>query len=139
MAQFQTPQFIEREAKIIGPLTFKNAAYLGVPLAINFALWFLIAADYFILFVVIAVLLESAGAALAFGKVEGKTIPEVLLNVLFFFTKPKTYVWERGNTKLHFKKEEYVNPLTSGEGLQKAELIRKSRVADLAVRVQTKK
>lgn len=137
--QYQTPQFIEREAKIIGPLTFKHAAYLGVPLAVNFALWFLIAADYFIVFIFIAVLLQGAGAALAFGKVEGKTIPEVMMNVLFFLSKPKTYVWQRGNAKLHFKKEEYVNPNTDGEGVQKAELVRKSRVADLATRVQTKK
>ena len=64
MPQYQTPQFIEREAKIIGPLSFRQAAYVGVPLAINFALWFLIAADYFILFVAIAVLSQAAGIAL---------------------------------------------------------------------------
>src|SRR3989338_1130961 len=139
MAQFQTPQFIEREAKIIGPLSFKQSAYIGLPLAVNFVLWFLIAADYFIFFVLIAVLLEGAGIALAFGKVEGRTFPQLLMNVLFFLSKPKTYVWERGNTKLNFKKEEYVSPRANGEGLQKAELVRKSRVADLAVKVQTKK
>ncbi|OHA63988.1 MAG: hypothetical protein A2940_00170 [Candidatus Wildermuthbacteria bacterium RIFCSPLOWO2_01_FULL_48_29] len=139
MAQFQTPQFIEREAKIIGPLSFKQAAYIGLPLAVNFVLWFLIAADYFIFFVLIAFLLEGAGIALAFGKVEGRTFPQLLMNVLFFLSKPKTYVWERGNTKLHFKKEEYVSPHANGEGPQKAELVRKSRVADLAVKVQTKK
>ncbi|MBI2098258.1 MAG: hypothetical protein HYT49_01160 [Candidatus Wildermuthbacteria bacterium] len=139
MAQFQTPQFIEREAKIIGPLTFKRAAYVGVPLMINFVLWFAIAADYFILFVLLAILLEGAGIMLAFGTVEGRTFPQLIVNVLFFMAKPKMFVWERGNTKLHFKKEEYVNPRTNGEGLQKAELVRKSRVADLAVKVQTKK
>lgn len=138
MPQYQTPQFIEREAKIIGPLSFRQAAYVGVPLAVNFALWFIIAADYFIVFVAIALLLQGAGIALAFGKVEGKTFPEVIMNVLFFLSKPKTYVWQRGNAKLHFKKEEYVGP-ANGAGLQKAELVRKSRVADLAVKVQTKK
>ena len=139
MAQFQTPQFIEREAKIIGPLSFKQAAYVGVPLIINFLLWFAIAADYFIFFVLIAVLLQGAGVALAFGKVEGRTFPQLLMNVLFFLSKPKTYVWERGNKKLHFRSEEYVSPRSNGEGLQKTELVRKSRVADLAVKVQTKK
>ena len=139
MAQFQTPQFIEREAKVIGPLSFKKAAYVGIPLIINFALWFMIAADYFIVFVVVALLLQGAGIALAFGKVEGRTFPELIMNVIFFLLKPKTYVWERGNTKLHFKKEEYVNPATNGEGLRKADLVRTSRVADLAVKVQTKK
>ena len=139
MARFLTPQFIEREAKIIGPLSVRQAAYVGVPLLISFALWFVIAADYFILFVAIVLLLQGAGIVLAFGKVEGKTIPEVIMNVLFFLSKPKTYVWRRGNVKLHFKKEEYASPRANGAGLQKAELVRKSRVADLAVKVQTKK
>lgn len=139
MAQFQTPQFIEREAKVIGPLTFKMAGYIGAPLAVIFLLYFVLATKHFILFVALSVLLEGAGVALAFGKVQGKTIPQILINALFFFIKPRTYVWQRGNAKLRFKKEKFVNPLTNGEGLQKAELVRKSRIADLAVRVQTKK
>jgi len=137
--QFQTPQFIEREAKVIGPLTFKRAGYLGAPLAIIFVLWFLIAADYFIFFIAISLLLQGAGAALAFVKLEGKTIPQVIMNALFFFTRPKTFVWKRGNTDLKFKKEEYINPLTGGESIPKDQLIRKSRVSDLAVKVQTKR
>lgn len=139
MAQFQTPQFIEREAKIIGPITFRQAAYIGAPLAVIFAMYFMLAADNFILFVFASVLLEGAGITLAFVKAQGKSIPTILTNALFFFAKPRTYVWQRGNAKLHFKKEKFVNPLANGEGLQKADLVRKSRVADLAVRVQTKK
>ena len=93
----------------------------------------------FIAFVAISVLLEGAGAALAFMKMEGKSIPQFMTSALFFLTKPKTYVWQRKNAKLHLREEKFVNPLTNGEGLQKAELVRNSRVADLAVRVQTKK
>lgn len=137
--QYQTPQFIEREAKVIGPLTFRHAGYIGIPLIVIFALYFLIAAKNFIVFIALALLLEGAGVALAFGKVEGKSIPQVLLNALFFAVKPKTYVWQRGKMKLRFRTEKFVNPHTNGEGLQKAELVQKSRVADLAVKVQTKK
>ena len=139
MPQFQTPQFIEREAKVIGPLTFKAAAYVGAPLTVIFLLYFALADKYFILFIALSILLEGAGVALAFMKVESKSIPQIMTNALFFFTKPRTYVWQRGNTKLHFKKEEYTNPRTNGEDLQKADLVRTSRVASLAVRVQTKK
>jgi len=138
MAQFQTPQFIEREAKVIGPLTFKRAAYVGVPLMVIFTLWFVLAEKNFIAFVAISLLLEGAGVALAFMQVGGKAIPQFIMNALFFAAKPRTYVWQRGNTKLRFKEEKFVNPMTNGEGLQKAELVRKSRVADLAVKVQTK-
>jgi len=139
MPQFQTPQFIEREAKVIGPLTFKAAAYVGFPLVIIFILYFAIAAQYFIFFIAISILLEGAGVVLAFMKVESKSIPQIMTNAVFFFTKPRTYVWQRGKTKLHFKKEEFTNPRTDGKGLQKADLIRTSRVASLAVKVQTKK
>jgi hypothetical protein len=139
MPQFQTPQFIEREAKVIGPLTFKAAGYVGTPLVIIFILYFAIAAKYFMLFIALSLLLEGAGIALAFAKVESKSIPQIMTNALFFFTKPRTYVWKRGNTKLHFKEEKYTNQRTNGEGLQKADLVRTSRVANLAVRVQTKK
>ena len=139
MAQFQTPQFIEHKAKVIGPLTFRRAGYLGAPLVVVFVLYFLIAADNFIIFAAISVLLEGAGVALAFVEVEGKTIPTVLMNALFFFTKPKTYIWKRGKVSLHFKNEDYTNPLTEEQGLRKEDLIRTSKVADLSVKVQTKK
>ena len=139
MAQFQTPQFIEREAKVIGPLSFRRAAFIGIPLGAIFLLWFVIAENNFILFVALSIVLEGAGVALAFMKVEGKSIPQFLMNALFFFTKPKMYVWKRGKATLRFREEKFVNPRTNGEGLQKAELVRKSRVADLAVKVQTKK
>ncbi|HEX9722465.1 MAG TPA: hypothetical protein VGA53_04320 [Candidatus Paceibacterota bacterium] len=139
MAQFETPQFIDREAKVIGPLTFKRAAYLGIPLAVIFALYFVMAADNFILFVAISILLEGGGVALAFIKLEGKSIPEMIMNALFFLVRPKTFVWKRGNTKLTYKKEEYINPYTGPEGLPKDQLTQKSRMADLSLRVQTKK
>jgi len=139
MPQFQTPQFIEREAKVIGPLSFRKAGFVGVPLIIIFVLWFAIADRFFILFVAISILLEGVGVSLAFLQIEGKSFPQFMTNALFFFIKPKTYVWKRGKVNLHFKKEEYINPSTNGQGLQKADLIRKSRVADLATKVQTKK
>jgi len=139
MAQFETPQFIDREAKVIGPLTFKRAGYLGVPLIGIFLLWFVVAADNLIIFVALSILLEGVGVTLAFVKLEGKSIPQVMINALFFFMRPRTYVWKRGNTKFNFKKEEYINPLTGGKSIPKDQLIRKSRVADLAVKVQTKK
>jgi len=139
MAQFETPQFIERQAKVIGPLTFRGAAYVGVPIILIFLLWFTIADSYFILFIGVSLLLQGAGVALAFVKLEGKTIPEVLRNAIFFFTRSRTYIWKRGNINVTFKPEQFINPSTNGESLPKNTLNRKSRIADLSVKVQTKK
>lgn len=140
MAQFQTPQFIEHEAKVIGPLTFRRAGYIGAPLALIFVLYFAIAANNFIIFIALSILLEGVGVALAFGKIESKSIPVFLMNALYFFMKPKTYIWKRGKFSFHFKKEDYTNPLTEEKGgLRKEDLIRTSKVADLSVKVLTKK
>lgn len=139
MARFETPQFIEREPKVIGPLTFKNAAYLGAPLAIIFILWFVLAEQSLILFIAISGILEGIGITLAFVKIEGRSVPELLVNAFFFLFRPKTYIWKRDDVNIQFKKEEYVNPLVGKEGVPKDQLVQKSRVSDLAVRVQTKK
>jgi hypothetical protein len=104
-----------------------------------FLLWFTIADNYFILFIGVSLLLQGAGVALAFVKLEGKTIPEVLRNAIFFFTRSRTYIWKRGNINVTFKPEQFINPSTNGESLPKNTLNRKSRIADLSVKVQTKK
>ncbi len=139
MPRYQTPQFIEHEAKVRGPLTFKRAGYIGAPLTVIFILYFLIAAENFIIFIGLSIILEGAGVALAFVKVEGKSIPTFLGNALFFLMKPKTYIWHRGKTSVQFKETEYVNAVTGAEGLKKKDLTRTSKVADLSVKVLTKK
>jgi hypothetical protein len=138
MAQFETPQFIGREAKVIGPLTFKRAVYLGIPLIGIFIMWFVIGTTNFLMFVVLSVLAEGTGFVLGFVEIEGKTVPELIENAFVFLFKPKTYVWRRENTPATFHKTEYVNPRTGGASLPKDSLVRTSRVSDLSVRVQTK-
>lgn len=140
--QYQLPQFIEHEAKVIGPFTLRRAAYLGVPVAIIFLLYFQLA-DNFVLFVLLAALLEAAGVALAFAKVQGKSIPEVMTHMLFFASKPKRYIWKRGNTKVRKAEVHYgappppvEQPMEEKKGFA---LVRKSRIRDLATKVQTKK
>ena len=136
--KFQLPQFIEHEAKVIGPLTLRRAIYLGIPLAINFLLYFQMA-ENLILFLAIAAGLEGIGAALAFVKVGGKSIPEVIMHMLFFISRPKTYIWKRGKTQFHFKEMQYGTPSEEGEEPKKVELVQRSRIMDLATKVQTKK
>lgn len=134
--KYQLPQFIEHEAKVIGPFTLRRAGYLGAPLVVIFLLYFQMA-ENLILFVAIALALEAMGAALAFVKIEGKSIPEVIMHMLFFASRPKTYIWKRGKTQLHFKEMQYGQP--KGEEAKKVELVQKSRIFDLATKVQTKK
>ena len=138
MARYQTPQFVEHEAKVIGPLSFRQAAFVGGPLPVVLLLYFILSSNL-ILFVAIAILVEGIGVMLAFVKVEGKSVPQLIMHMFFFGLKPKMYVWKRGKTTLHFKEMEYVGPEGQTEEVKKTDLQRKSRVQSLAIKVQTKR
>lgn len=134
--KFQVPQFIEHEPKVIGPVTFRQAAYLGFPLAFIFLLYFTMS-ENLILFLILAIALEGTGAVLAFLTLSGKSVPRVLLEMLYFGIRPKKYIWmRRGKSSLRFRAMEYTNP--AKEGLPKVELTQRSAVGNLAVRTQTK-
>ncbi len=92
MAQFQIPQFIEEEAKIVGPLTIKQFGYLAVAGGLSFGLFYLFT---FFLWLIVSAILIGAAAALAFVKINGQGLPEILLAGFSFLWKPRRYVWQR--------------------------------------------
>jgi len=137
MARYQTPQFVEHEAKVIGPLSFRQAAYIGMPIPVLLLLFFIFP-DNLVPFVVVTVILEGLAFTLAFVKVEGRTVPQLLTNALFFGVKPKMYIWKRGKSTLHFKEMEYEGPEGQTEDVKKSDVSQRSRVQNLAIQVQTK-
>jgi len=93
--QFQVPQFIQRELKIAGPLTFKQTLFVGGAGLGCFILYVLLAKKSFFLFISSAILIIGGGLALAFGKVQGRSLPTVISNFFFFFWSEKTYFWQK--------------------------------------------
>lgn len=95
--QFQVPQFIEHDPKILGPFTLKQSMYIGSALGISFLLYFpMVQVDNnFFLYVLICGVLFGAAIALAFVKIEGLGIPLVLKNFVNFNINTKLYKWER--------------------------------------------
>jgi hypothetical protein len=89
--QFQVPQFIETEDKIVGPLTLKQFAYIAGGGILSALLYFVAQAwlwaigSFFIFAIVIA---------LAFVKIEGRPFPNVIVSAFHFYWKPQTYVWQ---------------------------------------------
>jgi len=93
--QADVPQFIESEAKIAGPLTFRQVLYLvGAGLVVMF-LYFSLAKSNLFLFVVITVILVGLALAFAFLKIGGYSFTIFLKNFLNFFVSSKVYLWER--------------------------------------------
>jgi hypothetical protein len=90
--RFTIPQFIEHEAKIIGPLTLKQFMYLGFAGAICFVLYFIASKAIFFLSLFV---LGGLGAALAFVKINNIPLPNFIFNFIKFKVSPKMYLWEK--------------------------------------------
>lgn len=117
MAQFQIPQFIEEEAKIVGPLTIKQFAYVAVAAGLSFALFYVFT---FILWLLVSLILVGAAVALAFVKVNGQSLPEIIVSGFSFLWKPKRYVWQRAmqQTTLDISDVEKIQTIRRNIGFQ---------------------
>ena len=137
--KFQIPQFIERETRIVGPLTFRQAGTLAAPIPVLFILFFM--RIPLTIFLFIAVISEGMAVAAAIIKIGGKILPMALMDVFFFMIRPRTYVWKRGNTKLTLHDVAFEPPKRKkGEPEPKPafELTRTSKIFLLSTKVQTR-
>jgi len=90
--QFKIPQFLERQPLIIGPLAFKQSLYFGVAILI---LVFIHSVAPFLVFLICSVVLISIASGLAFVKIEGIPLPEVITQSFGFVFSPKIYLWKK--------------------------------------------
>ena len=92
MSLFNVPQFIDIEDKIVGPLTAKQLGWLALDGVILLFCWSFLDTSAFI---VIAILVSLIFGALAFYRPHGQPLIMFLLSAIYFFTKPKIYMWKR--------------------------------------------
>jgi len=90
--RFLVPQFIENEPKIIGSLTLKQFIFIGAAGGIGFILYLIIPRYYFILAVII---LTPLAIGLAFLKINGRPLPEMIMGFFKFSFTQKLYLWKR--------------------------------------------
>ncbi len=134
--RFQVPQFIEHEPKVIGPLTFRQFIYLGIPAAIGFFLYFLMP---FSIFLPITIVMGAIGMVLAFFKVGGRSLPGFLVGAISFFIKPKQYTWKKGEGVEQIKQIAYKSPELSTRPEENLKLQQNSKIKTLATKVETKR
>ena len=92
MQQFQVPQFITIEDKVIGPFTIKQFLYLAAGGG-------LIAVTYYFftsfIFVPVAIFAGALAGALAFLKINEQPFPLILKNALFYMARPRLFIWKQ--------------------------------------------
>lgn len=123
--QFQVPQFIEVEDKIVGPFSFQQAMYIGIAAGISAALYFTVQTW---LWIALSVFIVGGGLSLALLKVNGQRLPKVLRYIFRFYWQPQQYLWQ--STEPQLKKTEeslrqtgaafYLEKILSGMALKHA-------------------
>lgn len=135
--QFTVPQFIEEEAKIVGPLTFKQLLYLAGPGIIIFFLYFSLAKTNLLAFIIITIFLAGLALAVAFLKIGGYSLPVLFRNFFSFFVSSKIYLWGKkiGPPKIIQKKEKPKEEEITAEPTLK--IVEKSHLRKLSTYIET--
>lgn len=90
--EFNVPQFIDTEDKVIGPLTIKQFGWLGAGGGVLFLLWFSVRIPVFI---VLAIVVVPLSFLLAFKKIHGRSVVSFLGYWIGYHLKPKLYLWKK--------------------------------------------
>lgn len=135
--EFTVPQFIEKEAKIVGPFTFKQFVFVGTAGAISIFLYFTL--PLFISAILIIILMGAA-FALSFMKIEKTSLPEYIANFFIFLFRPKIYLWKKKTGSLKFlgKEKTMVKELIKKEKPGELKVSRGSKLDELFTKLETK-
>ncbi len=138
--EFTVPQFIENEAKIVGPLTFRQSIYIGAGGGLCFFLFF---TTPMYVFAPLAIIIMAMAAGLAFLKVQSISLPSYIKNFFFFLFKPKVYLWKKKNLPLKFfsqeKATEKPTTIEDKEGKNSPlKISKKSRLNELNTEIESK-
>ena len=89
---FQVPQFIETEDRIIGPLTLREFLYLAFGGGLIFLLFFFL---NFLPWLFLSFLIGTIAASFAFIKINGRPLATTFSAAVNFYWKPRFYLWQR--------------------------------------------
>lgn len=129
MRQFQVPQFITIEDKVIGPLTVRQSLYVGAGVCI--IIFIRIFFEPF-LFWPIAVFVGALAGALAFLSVGGQPFPVILKNAILYFIKPHLFIWKKEEPKRQGEKKEMQKKKQQDILIKNIPKISKSKLSDLS-------
>ena len=120
--QYRVPQFIEHEAKILGPLNLRQSLMVGGVIAICFFLYFAIGQKNFVLFLFIAIVLLATALGISFAKVEGLSLPTVMKNFMNFNVNPRIYLWKRKEANVYLSTQRERKPVVIEDKSEKSPL-----------------
>jgi len=136
--QFQVPQFIDIEDKVIGPLTIKQFLYL---LASGVVVFILYKTLNIFATIIIGIPVIGIGVALAFVKIGNQPFIGFLRNFMGFIKKPDFYVWKKplGKKNVIDQTEEHVEIIKKVPAKTKLNQETKDSLQDLGWKTEINK
>ena len=135
--QYQVPQYIQKETKIVGPLTFRQFAYLGLAGGIIFILYFTVGRINFTVFLLVTIILFTAASLLAFLRIEGRELPAVAENAFNFFLASRLYVWKKKTMPPKIILKKLVTPKMEAKKGPSLKIVGRGQLKDLASKIGT--
>ena len=127
--QFQVPQFIEYEAKLIGPFTVRQSVSLGGAGILIFISWSVL--EKFLFFPV-AFLISTFAILFTFIKINGRPLSSFFTSFFSFFISPQLYIWQKQKRKIK-ENEKFVKE--GGDEKGETKKITKEQIIQLAKRL----
>ncbi|KKS39066.1 MAG: hypothetical protein A3G49_03200 [Candidatus Sungbacteria bacterium RIFCSPLOWO2_12_FULL_41_11] len=90
LKQYQVPQFINIEDKVVGPLTLKQFFYLLAGAAVGFICYLIL---QFALFIIVMIPVSILTLLLTFLTINGQPFAKIAYSALNFYMKPKLFIW----------------------------------------------
>ena len=130
---FVLPQFIEMEAKIVGPMTLRQFMYVAGGAGLSFMIYFSNPLGMTIS-VVLIILIMSASLALGFVKIGGIALPTMMINALRFAMSSKIFLWKNATVN-----SGTVIPIQGEVSIQKAPTSKKIQMVKKGAISQTQR
>ena len=89
--QYQVPQFIDTEDKLVGPFSLRQFMYIGAAGMVSAICYFFLQTW---LFVIVAIISLGGAGVLAFLKINGRPLIKVITSAFSFYWKPQVYIWK---------------------------------------------
>ncbi len=95
MPDYEIPQFIGRENKLLGPLTVRQVLIIVVFVLALIILYFTIGISDSVLFYMFAFIVVTLGVLVVFIKYNGRPISLFLTSLIISLISPRIYKWRK--------------------------------------------
>ncbi|MEK7183605.1 MAG: PrgI family protein [Patescibacteria group bacterium] len=133
--QFVVPQFLDVEAKIIGPITARQFLIMLGTLLLDFVIYRVFLNVFIVIALGVPVL--ALGIAFSFAKVNGQPFHYMVLSVIQTLRRPARRVWDKSlsdaDLRVYLKKE--VVAMSAPKTIKKP--LERSRLSELSMVVNT--